>query len=275
MDNAVVLCHVVFHGLPDVPDMRPLGREKAKALLDMPSLVIGLLKSRLSVAHNVGFRGAEIEQHRQDRAHELDVVGVKRLTHFFGSVERKMVDRFEVHCSLIFGRQGLGEPAFEALLDERFNRRRLQWHGKGGKKAFAVVFHQVEQQFQLWLFHRDVCVLKMRPEPDENGVVIPHLGRLDVDRPLRQAKEDFAGDVTIEGRCAKRLGKAWGKAINALCIAPGAYRRKNERTIRNPVVANASFRKFCGIRMSVEVVEPSFDGHEIDFRPVRQALPAL
>ena len=92
-----------------------------------------------------------------------------------------MVDPFEVQYSLIFGRQGLGEPAFEALLDERFKRRRLQWHGKGGKKAFAVVFHQVEQQFQRRLFHRDVCVLKMHPEPDENGVVIPHLGRLDVD----------------------------------------------------------------------------------------------
>lgn len=117
MDNAVVLCHVVFHGLPDIPDVRPLSREKAKALLDMPSFVVGGLESRLAVAHDVGFRGAEIEQHRQDRAHELDVVGVKRLTHFFGSVERKMVDRFEVHCSLIFGRQGLGEPAFEALLD--------------------------------------------------------------------------------------------------------------------------------------------------------------
>lgn len=45
MDNAVVLGHVVFHGLADIPDMRPLGREKAKALLDMPSLVIGGFKS--------------------------------------------------------------------------------------------------------------------------------------------------------------------------------------------------------------------------------------
>ena len=24
MDNSVVLCHVVFHGLPDIPDVRPL-----------------------------------------------------------------------------------------------------------------------------------------------------------------------------------------------------------------------------------------------------------
>lgn len=116
MDNTVVHGHVVFHGLPDVPDMRPLGREKPKALLDMASLVVGGLEAGLAVAHDVGLRGAEVEQHRQDRAHELDVVGVKRLANFFGAIERQVVDRFEVHRGLIFRSQRVCEPAFVALL---------------------------------------------------------------------------------------------------------------------------------------------------------------
>lgn len=66
MNHAVVLGHVVFHGLPDIPDMRPLGRKKTKTLLEMPSLVIRGLKSQLSVAHDVGLGRAEVEQHRQD-----------------------------------------------------------------------------------------------------------------------------------------------------------------------------------------------------------------
>ena len=198
MDNAVVLGHVVFHGLPDVPDMRPLGREKPKALLDMPSLVVGGLEAGLAVAHDVGLRGAEVEQHRQDRAHAFDAVGVKRLANFFRAIERLVVGGCDMQRRLVFWRQRVGKPTLEAVLYVRFKRHRLKWDDDGGKKAPARFVDHVEQELERWLFHRDVPVLKMRPEPDKNGVVIPGLWRLDVDRPLRQAKEDFTGDVALE-----------------------------------------------------------------------------